>query len=62
MPAVRRLMSSLLPIGPDVAEQIGLPADYGVLIERVLPDGGAAEKSRPSKAERSMALHGLHSR
>jgi S1-C subfamily serine protease len=33
-----------LPIGPDVAEQIGLPADYGVLIERVLP-GGAAEKA-----------------
>jgi S1-C subfamily serine protease len=33
-----------LPIGPDVAEQIGLPADYGVLIERVLP-GGAAERA-----------------
>jgi S1-C subfamily serine protease len=33
-----------IPIGPDVAEQIGLPADYGVLVERVLP-GGAAEKS-----------------
>jgi S1-C subfamily serine protease len=33
-----------LPIGPDVAEQIGLPADYGLLIERVLP-GGAAEKA-----------------
>jgi len=33
-----------IPIGPDVAEQIGLPADYGVLIERVLP-GGAAEKA-----------------
>ena len=33
-----------LPIGPDIAEQIGLPADYGVLIERVLP-GGAAEKA-----------------
>jgi len=32
------------PIGPDVAEQIGLPADYGILIERVLP-GGAAEKA-----------------
>jgi S1-C subfamily serine protease len=32
-----------LPIGPDIAEQIGLPADYGILIERVLP-GGAAEK------------------
>ncbi len=32
------------PIGPDVAEQIGLPVDYGVLIERTLP-GGAAEKA-----------------
>src|SRR6202795_1414338 len=26
-------------IGPDIAEQIGLPADYGILIERVLPGG-----------------------
>jgi S1-C subfamily serine protease len=33
-----------IPIGPDIAEQIGLPADYGILIERVLP-GGAAEKA-----------------
>jgi S1-C subfamily serine protease len=33
-----------LPIGPDVAEQIGLPVDYGVLIQRVLP-GGAAERA-----------------
>ena len=33
-----------LPIGPDIAGQIGLPADYGILIERVLP-GGAAEKA-----------------
>ena len=33
-----------LPIGPDVAAQIGLPVDYGILIERVLP-GGAAEKA-----------------
>jgi S1-C subfamily serine protease len=33
-----------LPIGPDIAEQIGLPADYGLLVERVLP-GGAAEKA-----------------
>lgn len=32
------------PIVPDVAEQIGLPADSGVLIQRVLP-GGAAEKA-----------------
>ncbi len=33
-----------LPIGPDIAEQIGLPADYGILIETTLP-GGAAEKA-----------------
>jgi S1-C subfamily serine protease len=33
-----------LPVSPDIAEQIGLPADYGILIERVLP-GGAAEKA-----------------
>jgi S1-C subfamily serine protease len=35
---------STLAIGPDIAQQIGLPADYGVLIQRVLP-GGAAEKA-----------------
>jgi len=33
-----------LPIGPDIAQQIGLPANYGLLIEKVLP-GGAAEKA-----------------
>ena len=33
-----------LPIGPDIAEQIGLPADYGILIDRVIP-GGAADKA-----------------
>ncbi len=33
-----------LAIGPDIAEQIGLPADYGVLIMRVMP-GGAAERA-----------------
>lgn len=33
-----------LPIDPGIASQIGLPADYGVLIERVLP-GGAAERA-----------------
>jgi S1-C subfamily serine protease len=32
-----------MAIVPDIAEQIGLPADYGVLVERTLP-GGAAEK------------------
>ena len=33
-----------LPIGPDIAEQIGLPADFGILIERVIP-GGASDKA-----------------
>ena len=33
-----------LPIGPDLAEQIGLSADFGILIEKVLP-GGAAERA-----------------
>ena len=33
-----------LRINPDIAEQIGLAADYGVLVERVLP-GGASEKA-----------------
>ncbi len=33
-----------LQIGPGIAEQIGLPADYGILVERVLP-GGAAQKA-----------------
>jgi S1-C subfamily serine protease len=31
-------------IGPDLAEQIGLSADYGVLIQEVVP-GGAAERA-----------------
>ncbi len=31
-------------IGPDLAQQMGLSADYGVLIQRVLP-GGAAERA-----------------
>lgn len=31
-----------LPIGPDLAEQMGLAADYGVLIQKIIP-GGAAE-------------------
>jgi len=33
-----------LPIGPDLAAQLGLPSDYGVLIQRTLP-GGAAERA-----------------
>ena len=33
-----------LAIGPDLAEQIGLPADYGVLVQKVVA-GGAAERA-----------------
>jgi S1-C subfamily serine protease len=33
-----------LAIGPDLAEQMGLAADYGVLIQKVIP-GGAAENA-----------------
>lgn len=33
-----------LPIGPELAQEIGLPADNGVLIIRVLP-GGAADRA-----------------
>jgi S1-C subfamily serine protease len=33
-----------LSIGPDLAEQIGLPADSGVLIQKVIP-GGAADRA-----------------
>ena len=33
-----------LAIGPDLAGQIGLPAGYGVLVEKVIP-GGAAERA-----------------
>lgn len=32
------------PISPDIAQQIGLASDHGILIERVLP-GGAAERA-----------------
>jgi len=32
------------PIGPDLAEQLGLAADYGVLIQKVIP-GGAADRA-----------------
>jgi S1-C subfamily serine protease len=33
-----------LPIGPELAAQIGLPADYGVLIVQLVP-GGAADQA-----------------
>ena len=42
--AVRRPSLGIvsLPIGPELAQEMGLPADYGVLIMRVVP-GGAAD-------------------
>lgn len=33
-----------LPIGPELAEQMGLAADYGILVMQVVP-GGAAERA-----------------
>jgi S1-C subfamily serine protease len=33
-----------LPIGPELAQEMGLPADYGILIVRTLP-GGAADQA-----------------
>jgi S1-C subfamily serine protease len=33
-----------LPIGPELAQELGLPADYGILIVRVV-QGGAAERA-----------------
>lgn len=43
---VRRPSLAILPleIGPDLAGNIGLPSDYGVLIQRVVP-GGAADRA-----------------
>ena len=33
-----------LAIGPDIADQLGLPSDYGLLVQRVLP-GSAADRA-----------------
>src|SRR5436305_6575775 len=33
-----------IPIDPELANELGLPADYGLLVQRVLP-GGAAERA-----------------
>jgi len=33
-----------LAIGPDIADQLGLPSDYGLLVQRVI-SGGAAERA-----------------
>jgi S1-C subfamily serine protease len=45
-------VSGLLPIGPELADQMGLAADGGVLIQQVVP-GGAADRA---------GLHGGHER
>ena len=37
-------IAGLLPIGPELADQMGLAADAGVLIQQVVP-GGAAERA-----------------
>ncbi|MGI4755524.1 MAG: S1C family serine protease [Janthinobacterium lividum] len=43
---VRRPSLAIMPleIGPDLAGEIGLPSDYGVLVQRVIP-GGAADRA-----------------
>src|SRR5262249_43539412 len=37
-------ITAYLPIGPALANELGLPADSGVLVQQVVP-GGAAEKA-----------------
>jgi S1-C subfamily serine protease len=37
-------IASFLPIGPELADQMGLAADAGVLIQQVVP-GGAADRA-----------------
>jgi S1-C subfamily serine protease len=37
-------IAGLLPIGPELADQMGLAADAGVLIQQVVP-GGAADRA-----------------
>lgn len=43
---VRRPSLAIMPleIGPDLAGELGLPSDYGVLVQRVIP-GGAADRA-----------------
>jgi S1-C subfamily serine protease len=42
-----------LPIGPEMAQEMGLPADYGVLIIRVLPGGSADHAGLRGGTERA---------
>jgi S1-C subfamily serine protease len=52
---VRRPTLAILPleIGPDLADQIGLPSDYGVLIQKVLPGGAAANAGLKGGSQRA---------
>ena len=43
-----------LPIGPELATELGLPADYGVLVMQVLPGGAAAKAGIHGGNERAM--------
>jgi len=42
-----------IPISPDIADQLGLAADYGLLIVQVLPGGAAARAGLKGGSERA---------
>jgi S1-C subfamily serine protease len=42
-----------IPISPDIADELGLSADYGLLIVQVLPGGAAARAGLKGGAERA---------
>src|SRR5690349_4122477 len=42
-----------LPISPDIADQLGLAADYGLLVVQVLPGGAAARAGLKGGTERA---------
>jgi len=42
-----------IPISPDIADELGLAADYGLLIVQVLPGGAAARAGLKGGAERA---------
>lgn len=42
-----------LPIGPELADELGLPADYGLLIMQVIPGGSADEAGLRGGSQRA---------
>jgi S1-C subfamily serine protease len=46
-------ITTLLPIGPELAQEMGLPADYGVLIVRTIPSGAAEQAGLRGGNERA---------